>query len=1169
MPAPIPFTMRPAHTRGADAPPPPPPGVFEGLFDPEIIGATVSQTRADIPGHIEEERVGAYTPIITALVERGERADRYYIANPAGLYTSAMPTINYDLVFADAQRLKLAGLPATRAAFDQLWQGGMARRQAREGAVAARGGIAARLVGGAAGGMTDPINAATMAFGGGARWWTQLLIEAAINAGVEAGETPLINLERQRQGRPGMTGDEMLANVGIAAAGGVAFRGLAMLPGATRAGFERAVTAGWDRLPAPLQQRWSARAELPLPDQDALMADMAETLIGPDNLSEAERAAAALIRRTAQADAASPFAPSGAATELHPRLLSEAMQTILDENPVRPTARLPEGGSRAARLRTTTAITSRTVQPGDAGVPAQQRFKNRVRRQESGGDDTARNPRSSAAGRYQFTDGTWLAYYRRRFGNTGESEAQILARKRDGALQERLMDDLTADNAAFLRSRGEAVSEGNLYLVHFAGQGGAGKLFNADPVASARSVLGDAVVNANPHLAAMTAGEVIAWAHRAMGAAPSRRGGARPEVRVGEDAQRAALQDEIDAIDARLDALRERPPGGPTASRLLEGEESPRASDFADVLDPIEDMGLQARDPDLPELPPFMPELAALVADKGRSLNDIDGLASALGVPGEQVRAGLDQLVADGTILRRRDTGRYMRKPPAPARGPRSLLEFIADRGGMRDHGGELAHMDADRWHREAPFRRKLIREDAGTQASMLGAGPRSEHGGDAMFEAAIDAGYFPELMGGLSVENFTRATYADLPDIGTFYAAIRDELHGEPRYSIETRKGFDQVSGANESAAHAGRDQFTDEPWEEARTRFREQWADHGNDPADLPDAYLDMAEVHYARGEAATPEAAVQLAIAGEIAAIRQRAFDETADAMYGRAYDPFDPNWEERLAADAEFQREFERAAALAVADADGGGGRAAEPRDPGAGGADGADAVRAAEDGYAQGQRLATLEPAERAPFLDPEGPAAQAQAASLEHDARMAVGRGSLEEFNAEGNERFLLYTGPDGQQAHIHLVIGSDGRAEIAVDPNASTPNRFGPGMLRDAARLLKQLYPEVRQVWGNRESGAGPGRVQVVDLDKPDPLDLGAATDPAIAARQAQEAALGAEAPLRGDVAQESTLGFGLFGAADGVRLDAEGEARPLKDLLDELDAEAAELRNLRDCLD
>lgn len=89
-----------------------------------------------------------------------------------------------------------------------------------------------------------------------------------------------------------------------------------------------------------------------------------------------------------------------------------------------------------------------------------------------------------------------------------------------------------------------------------------------------------------------------------------------------------------------------------------------------------------------------------------------------------------------------------------------------------------------------------------------------------------------------------------------------------------------------------------------------------------------------------------------------------------------------------------------------------------------------------------------------------------------------------EEFKREGNDRFLLYTGPDGKQANVHLTVGDDGMAEISVDPFSREPNRFGPGMVRQAARDLKSLYPEIRGFRGERESGANPGRVQSIGMD-------------------------------------------------------------------------------------
>jgi hypothetical protein len=89
----------------------------------------------------------------------------------------------------------------------------------------------------------------------------------------------------------------------------------------------------------------------------------------------------------------------------------------------------------------------------------------------------------------------------------------------------------------------------------------------------------------------------------------------------------------------------------------------------------------------------------------------------------------------------------------------------------------------------------------------------------------------------------------------------------------------------------------------------------------------------------------------------------------------------------------------------------------------------------------------------------------------------------LEEFARVGNDRYVVYTTPEGDQANIQLVIGDDGAAEISVGPSSRQPNRFGPATIRDAARELRSLYPEIRTLHGVRESGAGPGRTQRVDL--------------------------------------------------------------------------------------
>jgi hypothetical protein len=108
--------------------------------------------------------------------------------------------------------------------------------------------------------------------------------------------------------------------------------------------------------------------------------------------------------------------------------------------------------------------------------------------------------------------------------------------------------------------------------------------------------------------------------------------------------------------------------------------------------------------------------------------------------------------------------------------GP-SLLEWAARRGGIEDSGGELAAMDADKWHRGKVGMPRLVREapeDKGQaipgMGSDLSAPGGHEHGLDSTTRAAWEAGYFPE--------------HDKRPDIDHFLDAAREELAGKPRYA-------------------------------------------------------------------------------------------------------------------------------------------------------------------------------------------------------------------------------------------------------------------------------------------------------------------------------------------------------------------------------------------------
>ena len=150
---------------------------------------------------------------------------------------------------------------------------------------------------------------------------------------------------------------------------------------------------------------------------------------------------------------------------------------------------------------------------------------------ESGGDATAKNPNSSATGAGQFIASTWGAMLAKHRPDITGTPAELLALRNDPQLSREMTAAYAADNGAVLSRAGLPVNAGTSYLAHFAGPAGAVGLLNADPAASAGSIMGAAAVRANPFLAKMTAGDVAAWANRKMGgqAAPlSMAGPAQP-----------------------------------------------------------------------------------------------------------------------------------------------------------------------------------------------------------------------------------------------------------------------------------------------------------------------------------------------------------------------------------------------------------------------------------------------------------------------------------------------------------------------------------------------------------------------------------------------------------------------------------------------------------------
>jgi hypothetical protein len=135
-------------------------------------------------------------------------------------------------------------------------------------------------------------------------------------------------------------------------------------------------------------------------------------------------------------------------------------------------------------------------------------------------EGTGKNPDSSADGHFQFTKGTWLEYAPRVRDTAGMSNAQILALRHDlptATAAERLF---RADNARYLRDRGLEDTPGNLSLAHFLGKADAAKVLRAAPDTPIERLVDPASLRANRKvLEGKSASEVIAWAHKRIGAA--------------------------------------------------------------------------------------------------------------------------------------------------------------------------------------------------------------------------------------------------------------------------------------------------------------------------------------------------------------------------------------------------------------------------------------------------------------------------------------------------------------------------------------------------------------------------------------------------------------------------------------------------------------------------
>jgi hypothetical protein len=711
---------------------PPAPGWFEGA-------AATARTREDERLETQQSRLReAYVPIVDALRERGVRRKLFdfgaYDAGGGTAGSFGQTVIHASAVWEEVARARerdpkaFADLPKTQAEFEQNLLTRKGDRY-RDLDTASRSHITAQFAGGIANDLADPKQAPFFLVGGfGGTTVRRLASATVMNMGLAAAILPELAGTRKQMNET-LTAEEggfivLTAGLAVPALHG----GVKLIGGGARLG-ARAIPApvreaALARIYPLLPKGWQPGMEIP----DAALADVAEAAVGRESMTVTERDAVTVTRRETAIDATNPYIADGAGAKAHRDQLGAAMRRIYGELPEPPAqaAALPSG-SPVPRLRGSTAIAS-----GNVPVAAGETLKSHIRRAENATGDVNARPRftdgrlrSSALGPYQFLDSTWINLYKRRYGKTGESDAAIAAKRTDPALNEVLVNDLIVENRRALERGGHAADAGNLYLAHFAGSDGAVRLLNADPNLSARAVLGDAVIRANPFLDRMSAGEVVQWAHRKMGGeAPARGGG-------GEGGDwRDQLNDQWTALErerAELDSEGVPDAGVRDVITASIDREAVPPPDL-DVTAALPTLRPERASPPLPvrkrpsDVIEFLADRGGIRDDEGHALRSGRGMGKVF-VPraGPLLRPKGMSIDAAGELLH--EAGFFAERP-----WPSDVLDMLE----RAVNGGEKIHSLFD--HAEVEVRSRALREadDQGLRAQLLDEHPWLDHKADA-----------------------------------------------------------------------------------------------------------------------------------------------------------------------------------------------------------------------------------------------------------------------------------------------------------------------------------------------------------------------------------------------------------------------------------------------------
>ena len=175
---------------------------------------------------------------------------------------------------------------------------------------------------------------------------------------------------------------------------------------------------------------------------------------------------------------------------------------------------LPADGAQAVPEFDTRPIETRAVASAPDAVF--ETFLDRLMQVESGGRDSAANPRSTAVGPFQFIKSTFLELVRRHFAVETDTftEDEVLDLRTNRRFARRAAALYSRENLASLSGQGLVPTFGHLRLAFLVGPTAAVRLIKASADTPAAEVLGGAVIKANPFMTNLSAAGLIARAER-------------------------------------------------------------------------------------------------------------------------------------------------------------------------------------------------------------------------------------------------------------------------------------------------------------------------------------------------------------------------------------------------------------------------------------------------------------------------------------------------------------------------------------------------------------------------------------------------------------------------------------------------------------------------------